>query len=280
MRRRLAIVLAAAVALGLTTPWTTAQAKPHVVTPNYLAVGDSITYGLGVLPSEAFPSRLDAASKQLSLAANLGLPGTTVAGVSGQLLAIPDTSRGAVTRITITVGANDILWDLALRDCLNRPVGQPCASAPAYPGGPILQDAVNLGLASVTASLPIVLADAHEKYPNAKIFVAGYYELFGTRKRTCQLDAVNFITAVDKAWYNSTTLSLNSAIKGAVAQANKAVEGSPVKYVNVASRFNGHGFCDSATRWIIGSENIGAAGHPTARGQKAYADAFHAAGAR
>lgn len=278
MRRRLAIVLAAAVALGLTTPWTTAQAKPHVVTPNYLAVGDSITYGLGVLPSEAFPSRLDAASKRLSLAANLGVPGTTLAGINGQLLTIPVSARSAVTKITLTVGANDVRWVDALLICLNRPVGFPCASQDI--GGATLQNAVDAGLASVSTNLPGLLEFAHEKYPNAKIYVAGYYELFGTRKHTCQLDAVNYITAVDKAWYNTTTLRLNAALKGAVAQANKALDGSPVKYVNVASRFNGHGFCDSATRWIIGSENMGAAGHPTVKGQKAYADAFHAAGVR
>lgn len=279
MRRRLAIVLAAAVALGLTTPWTTAQAKPHVVTPNYLAVGDSITAGAGVLSSEAFPSRLDAASKKLSMVANYGLAGTTLAGVSTQLLKIPEASRSAVTKITLTVGANDVLWVDALLICLNRPVGLPCANQDMGLGV-TLQQAVVLGLAGVSTNLPGLLEFAHEKYPNAKIYVAGYYELFGTRKRTCQLDAVNYITAVDKAWYNTTTLSLNAAIKGAVAQANKAVDGSPVKYVNVASRFNGHGFCDSATRWIIGSEDMSAAGHPTAKGQKAYADAFHAAGAR
>ena len=278
MRRRLAIVLAAAVALGLATPWTAAQAKPLVVTQNYLAVGDSITYGLGVLPSEAFPSRLDAASKRLTLAVNMGAPGATLLEVGQQLATFP-LPREAITRITLTVGANDIHWVAALMACLNQPVGPPCASDDVG-GGVTVQNVVDGGLASVTTNLPTLLVGAHQLYPNAKIYVGGYYELFGSRKQTCQLGGGYFITAVDKAWYNATTLRLNSAIKGAVAKANDMLDHRPVKYVNVASRFNGHGFCDSATRWIIGPEIISAAGHPTAKGQKVYADAFHAAGVR
>ncbi len=282
MRRRLAIVLAAAVALGLATPWTAAQAKPLVVTQNYLAVGDSITAGAGVSSIEAFPSRLDAASKRLALAGNMSVSNATIDGVRAQLTAFPTTFPGAspeaVTKITLTVGANDIQWGEILLFCLDRPLAFPCASQDVG-GGVTFKTHVDARIVAFSAQLPLLLTEAHGQYGNAKIYVAGYYELFGTRKQTCQLGGGHFITAADKAWYNATTLSLNSAIKTAVADANALIGHRAVKYVNVASRFNGHGFCDSATPWIIGPEGA-APGHPTAKGQKAYADAFHAAGAR
>ena len=84
MKRRFGIVLAAAVALGLSLPTAAAQAAPVAVSPNYLAAGDSITTGLGVSSAQAFPSRLDAASRKLTLA-NVATPGAGLAAVGAQL---------------------------------------------------------------------------------------------------------------------------------------------------------------------------------------------------
>ncbi|MFZ1384071.1 MAG: GDSL-type esterase/lipase family protein [Propionicimonas sp.] len=278
MKRRFGIVLAAAVALGLSLPTAAAQAAPVAVSPNYLAAGDSITTGLGVSSAQAFPSRLDAASRKLTLA-NVATPGAGLAAVGAQLALYPG-DKEAVTKITLTVGANDIQWVDILLACLNQPVGSPCAQRVVAPPATTVQNLVDAGFVGLPAGVQTLLAGAHQAYPNARIHVAGYYELFGSHKRTCQLGNGYFITAADKAWYNATILRLNSVLKGAVAATNASVPGSPITYVSVASRFNGHGLCDSATPWVIGSENLGAAGHPTAKGQQAYANALFAAGVR
>ena len=43
--------------------------------------------------------------------------------------------------------------------------------------------------------------------------------------------------------------------------------------------FDGHGFCDSGRRWVIGpQDDLTAVAHPNVKGQRAYAGAFRAKG--
>jgi len=276
MKRLLVAVAAAATALSLgASAMTAAAAPPAPAEDNYLAVGDSITLGLGVDPAtQSFPRLLDARSRRIDLAGD-PLAAPTVAVARSVLLgtAAADPAAAArITRISLTVGANDLQWVELLLACMNVPVGVAC--------GDVLGPLVDARLGMLATDLRDLLVEASLAYPNATIHVGGYYELFGSRKRACVVAGPGgplSISLVNKTWYNLTTRRLNTVIKTAVAAANAA--GAHARFVDVASVFNGHGFCDSARPWVLGPASTAPA-HPTATGQRAYARMFHAKGVR
>lgn len=299
MRRRFVAVAATALALTLTLglPATGAQAKPVIPAPlNYLAVGDSITQGLGVTEAKSYPRLLDAKSRHLNLADNLAVKGGTVTDVGAQLstFAGDEAKITKITKISLTVGANDVGWVQALLACLNLSAPLKCADVVDPSTKMTLQQLVDAGLASLSASLPALLDGAGKMYPHASIYVGSYYELFGSKKKDCVVTPASAgfpgysISRVNKSWYNTTTHRLNATIKAAVKTANAtpAGNGIMVRFVNVAPLFNGHGFCDSAKRWVIAPQDIPTGGsldsvaHPNAKGQRAYARMFWAKGIR
>ncbi|HEY3549363.1 MAG TPA: SGNH/GDSL hydrolase family protein [Propionicimonas sp.] len=296
MRRHFVAFAATAVALTLCfgLPATTAQAKPAIpVPPNYLAVGDSITQGLGVTPAQSYPSLLDAKSRHLKLADNVALEGATVTDVGTQLSTFAG-DKSKVTRISVTVGANDVGWARLLLACINLPAQVKCADIVDPTTHLTLQQLVDAGLVGLSASLPALLDAAGTMYPHASMYVGSYYELFGSKNRACVVTPASTgnpgysISRVNKSWYNTTTRRLNATIKAAVKAANAtpAGNGITVRFVNVAPSFNGHGFCDSAKRWVIAPQDIPTGGsldsvaHPNTKGQRAYARAFWARGIR
>ncbi len=296
MRHRLAAFAAAALALTLCLPATGAEARYVIpVPPNYLAVGDSITQGLGVKPVHSHPSLLDARSRHIKLAGNLAVKGATVADVATQLgsyAAANPAAAAKITKISLTVGANDVGWVQALLSCLNLPAGIRCADLVDPTTKLKVQDLVDAGLGGLAVSLPTLLDATGAMYPNARIYVGSYYELFGSKRKACVVMPAMpgspgySISRVNKAWYNRTTHRLNAAIRAAVNQANSTPVGTAVRFVNVAPLFNGHGFCDSARRWVIGPQDIAtgstldAVAHPNLWGQRAYAAVFAARGVR
>ena len=290
MKRHLTVLAAAALALTLGLPATVAQAKPAIPgPPNYLAAGDSITQGLGVPVAQSYPRLLDARSRRITGAANLAVQGATVADVATQLGTFaagnPEAAAG-ITRISLTVGANDVGWARALLACINLPPGVTCADLVDPATGMTLQQLVDAGLAGLALSLPALLDATGALYPNARIHVGSYYELFGSKKRACVVAPGYSISLVNKTWYNRTTHRLNAAIKAAVLTANSTPVGTQVRFVNVAPSFNGHGFCDSSRRWVIGPQDVPTGGgldavaHPNAKGQRAYFRMFFAKGVR
>ncbi len=280
MPRRLFALITAALTITLSLPIAPAQATPPAPAANYLAVGDSITAGLGVSVDRAYPSLLDAGSRHLRLAADAAVSGATVAGVASQLLAYPAADRPGITRITLTVGANDVGWLAALSACLNLPADTACATQIADPVHHLtLANLVDAGLATLATTLPRLLVQIKALYPNAKIFVAGYYELFGSKRTACTVAPGYSINLVNKTWYNQISRQLNRTIKTSVAAANHDLPGTPAKYVDVSGAFDGHGFCDSGRRWVIGpQDDLTAVAHPNVKGQRAYAGAFRAKG--
>lgn len=296
MSRRLAAFAATALVLTLGLPATGAQGSPlPPAPPNYIAAGDSITQGLGVAPMHSYPSLVDARSRRLTLAANLAVEGATVADVATQLTtyaAADPAAAAGITKISITVGANDVGWVQVLLACLNLPADVNCADLVDPASQLKVQDLVDAGLGGLSLSLPALLDGIGTMYPNARIYVGGYYELFGSRHRECVVVPATSsspgysISLVNKTWYNQTIHRLNVVIRAAVEQANATPTGTPVKFVNVAALFNGHGFCDSARRWVIGPQDLAAGStlaavaHPNADGQRAYARAFAAKGVR
>ncbi|MFZ0529854.1 MAG: SGNH/GDSL hydrolase family protein, partial [Propionicimonas sp.] len=290
MQRRIIAAAAAALTLTLALPALPAQAaKPTPPADNYVAVGDSVAAGFGA--PKAYPELVDTKAKKLHLQGNHAVVGAKVADIATQLGNVPAASRDAVTRLTLTVGANDIGWAETLQFCLEP--GAPVTCAPALAAA---QAKLDLLPGQLAALLIDIKDDTSTTAPpfvdplvfrNAKLYVSGYYELFGSKPRACTLsttdNAVFSISKENKAAYNQLTRKLNTAIKDAVKLANAALPGTPVKYVNVASVMNGHGLCDSARRWVVGPQDVSSASlgyvsHPNAKGQAAIAQRYYANG--
>lgn len=289
MKRLLIFLVALAATLSLTlTGSPTAQARPAHPTPtpavvNYVALGDSYSAGVGNEPydpdsgiclrsSKAYSVLLAVRSHKLNLDFEACDGATTHDLISDQLPAEPKTD---VKTVTVTIGGNDIKTFALLLDCMGLLDGVPgCSEAQ--------KDAVSTALADVLpGSLKLAMDRIHAAYPNARIYVGSYMELFGNRKEDCKVGELNnqsiYVNYADKAWLNTMARKLNATIKEAVHRANKNLRAT---YVNVAHIFNGHGLCDSARPWVghLDATNPKSLLHPTARGQQAYAFMFHAYG--
>jgi acyl-CoA thioesterase-1 len=98
----------AALALLVTIPWRAALAVVTIV-----AFGDSLTAGLGVAASDAFPVKLEAALRAGGVDArvvNAGVSGdTTSAGLARLDWSLPD----GATLVILELGANDMLRGVA-----------------------------------------------------------------------------------------------------------------------------------------------------------------------
>ena len=115
----------AAVCGFLATAQEPAQAQERPV--RIVALGDSLTTGLGLLANQAFPVRLQAALKAKGIAAEIadaGVSGDTAANGLARLdWAVPDQTDGVI----VALGANDMLRGIdpavtrqALDDILRR----------------------------------------------------------------------------------------------------------------------------------------------------------------
>jgi hypothetical protein len=137
-------------------------------------------------------------------------------------------------------------------------------------------------------SIASVLQSIHQLAPNAKVYVAGYPQLFGSNIRTecgvgtLNADGIHVALKLNKsevAWLNSVGTQLNQVIKSA-AVANHAT------FVDVNPKFKSHRFCDTGKSWfnpVTGSHGIKSgvtkfdvgSFHPTPTGQKSgYESAF------
>jgi len=94
----------------LLAPMHCAAAEPRV--PVIVALGDSLTAGLGLPQNQAFPAQLEAALKTSGIAAsvvNAGVSGdTAAAGLKRLDWALPDNASAVI----IELGANDALQGL------------------------------------------------------------------------------------------------------------------------------------------------------------------------
>lgn len=262
------VVLAAVLAFSSSTPAFAAPTTPPTPTINYVALGDSVAAGVGVEPSQAYPALLDAASRRLN-GVNEARSGASARQVAAQIAQFEADHPGKldlVTKVTLTVGANDINLQDLVSSCLQLP---DCSD---------IEQAVDAGLAGLASRLPLTLANIHDKFPNARIYVSGYFELFGNRNKPCALTPEISITAASMSFLNTSARRLNASIASAVAAAR--ANSLPIRFVNVASAFNGHGLCDSARPWVLGFDNLATATHPNRYGQAAYAIRFRGEGVR
>jgi lysophospholipase L1-like esterase len=201
--------------------------------------------------------------------------------------------------VTVTVGGNDLGFSEVLGSCVHSPLlptavpGRPGCAARAdqavtlrtarLAGGP-----TNPAVLPSTVPLAEALTAVARRAPAATIYVTTYPRLFGTSfgddPAGCRVGEVGglplYVTADDVSWIRSKVDGLNAAITAGVQQARAA--GARVRTVDVTTPFTSHNVCSSGERWINGlvvtpqGELSPASFHPTARGQRAYADAVAA----
>jgi acyl-CoA thioesterase-1 len=110
VQRLLAAALIAALCLVAPLPAAAAAAGERPV--RIVALGDSLTAGLGLPANEAFPARLEAALKAKGIAAtvaNAGVSGDTASGGLGRLSwSVPEGTDAVI----LELGANDALRGL------------------------------------------------------------------------------------------------------------------------------------------------------------------------
>jgi lysophospholipase L1-like esterase len=202
--------------------------------------------------------------------------------------------------VTLTIGGNDIGFSEVLGSCVHSPLapelvpGRPgCATradqavtlrTARLAGGP-----VNPAVLPGTVPLGEVITAIARRSPAATIHVTTYPRLFGTTFaddpagcRVGQLGAAPlYVTAADVTWIRAKVDGLNAAITSTVEQARAA--GVRVRTVDVTTPFTSHNVCGSGEPWVNGlvvtpeGRLSPASFHPTARGQRAYADAVAAA---
>ncbi len=137
------------------------------------------------------------------------------------------------------------------------------------------------GGVSIHSILSLLLA-IHQDAPSARIFVAGYPQLFGSFKGECGVGTLHLlpspvsaavkITADDAQFLNSVASRLDNAISNAVATA-RVIAGANVTFVDPNGNFSGHRLCEGSSSWIKpfeGSEFSIDPGsfHPTIDGQQ------------
>ena len=274
MRRMMGGLFALALSVaGIVGGATPAQAvapqvvTKHVVTVNrYAALGDSFAAGYGL------PSKSDTAS-QLCARSNLAYPEllngfrklknldfVACSGATTKNLWISQLGAlNASTRtVTLTIGGNDA--GFSQLGCLQTGCDFDQLSAEVQ--------AALAALAGVTesdtvVSIPQILATISTRAPQAKIFITGYPELFGTSSRIYGTKLACPVGVPDRSVVNGLAAQLNTVIEGSAAAARAA--GVNVTYVGVAGAFDGHGLCDSRAPFVT------TALHPNAAGQATFA---------
>lgn len=255
-RRTLSLTLSvAASAVALTA----ASALPATAAPNdvvYDALGDSYAAGLGVDPSQAYPSVLDGRMK-IALDDFAAVSGATVGSMlADQLIALDiDTDL-----VTVSIGGNDIPWTAVVLAC-------------AATDDANCQEWLGRASAGIAGVLPSALDQAYTSVrvaaPEAHVAVTGYPRLFSPEYGD-YTGVVNFppfglvpfeVTVAEQEAMNA----LADALNGVIAD-RAAAHG--FQFVDVTSRFAGHGV-NSPDNWIGTMDSAGPL-HPTVDGQHAY----------
>ncbi|QUQ71061.1 SGNH/GDSL hydrolase family protein [Kutzneria sp. CA-103260] len=222
--------LAVAVAAALSTT-AVAHAAPAAV--NYAAVGDSYASGVGTQSSydnscdrssKGYPS-LWAAAHSVSAFTNVACSGAKTGDVINSQVG---SLSSANTMVTVTIGGNDAGFSSVMESCI---VG----------GDSGCNTAVNNAKNYVNTTLPGLLDNAYNAIsshaPNATVYVVGYphfYQLGGS----CSVG----LSDTARGYINSGADTLDSAISAAAGRHG-------FQFVDVRSRFDGHGIC-SSTWWL------------------------------
>lgn len=210
----------------------------------------------------------------------------------------------ATADVSLTIGGNDLGFFDVSTACVQTLLtsGYGCSRRPGLSSTLSRRLAALAGLRGVpdpdgVAITPVatVLTDISRRSPDARIYLAGYPELFGHRREdfardssapsgsACKLNPLlrARIDYADAQWFNSYARRLNAVLRQAVEQAQR--EGVRVSYVPVPA-FAGHGLCDQGEAWIrpvlVGITGVKLESlHPSSTGQaQGYAPALRRAG--
>lgn len=264
-------VLAGLVVLGSSGGTAAAAADNRIKT--YVALGDSVAAGLGLVPGFGAPAedQLCGRSSQAyaaTVAAGLRtlsnkIPRVTNAACSGAVvnhLVVPQTvgsasvqpqldtafAAGVPDLMTLTAGANDVQWANFIGLCLASTCGTQANTDTA--------DALLAGLrTNLRSNFTAVQERSHGQPP--QVIVTGYYHPLSERCINGNL------TAAEVAWLNLQTDKLNMVIQETSREFN-FTKFAPVD-------FTGHDIC-SADPWMQrpGVPGEPAPFHPTAKGQE------------
>lgn len=276
-----AVALLAAACTTSTPPDDTATNAPpsEPRTERYVALGDSYTSAPGTgRPVGTPPGCARSHNNYPRLVADeLGIAEFTDASCSGattrDLTTAQRTSDGTnppqldavgpgTTLVTLGIGGNDVGFvQLAARCAGSGSAATPCVS------GEDLAEAIE----DTADRVGTVLREIRERAPNARVVVVGYPTVLPPDPATCRPElpyAPAELTAL-----RESLLRLNEVL------AEQAAE-HDATYADTASGSRGHGICAGpGSRWIEGlrSETGAAPLHPTARGERAMAEAVLAA---
>ena len=252
MQRRSLALLAAMImgasALAVAAPASAARSDGAT----YVALGDSEAAGTGNLPyvdSDCLRSRR-AYPEQLGDMLGTGVASSACAGASTQdVIATQLGDLGLDTRlVTITAGVNNVDWLTVLAECSAGGDAVRCAEAQA--------DAL-AAIAALPADIVEMLAAVRTAAPNAQIVVGTYPLLFGDLvSGECRVGAIRgtqiVFSAADTQFVNAGLEAVNAAIIGGLLAYVQATGDEGVSYVDIAAGFDGHGLCDTGSRWISG----------------------------
>nr|NLI49166.1 SGNH/GDSL hydrolase family protein [Propionibacterium sp.] len=272
MKRRAAAILTAILSLfaafAAGTPAAAAPGKAQGPKPyQIVSLGDSFAAGSTLDPayvididcdrsSLAYPTKLIGKFTQ-GPRVNRACTGDGIGDLTAQLAGV-DLSKAKI--IKLTIGGNDVGFG-AITSCLAQAIatGTPAAGCVG------LFD--QAALSNLPANLAGTLASIRTLAPQAKIFVSGYPLVLGTGTNPVCGQQEQLVASL-----NYANGLLNDAIAGGVGAARTYYVDAT--YVDVVPAFAGQGYCAAnpiTEQYLLINQYL----HPTADGQRAYANTFN-----
>ncbi|MFG1674946.1 SGNH/GDSL hydrolase family protein [Micromonospora sp. NPDC049282] len=249
MSRRVRTALAAVLAAVLGAVLLPGAARAATV--NYVALGDSYSFGVGAGPYDLSTCLRSQKSYAPLWAAAHAVAGFRFPACGGAVTAdVLNSQVGQLsantTLVTITIGGNDAGFADVMTSC-------------RFGSTSSCENAVAGAKAFATATLPgrldATYAAIRERAPNARLVVLGYPRLFETG--SCGLLAMSS--------YKRTILNQAADVLNGVTAGRAGAAGAT--FVDARPYFTGHGVC-AAEPWIRDVSGVIEAYHPNANGYR------------
>jgi len=251
-RRLTRLATTAAALLTATAAVALAASPADAAGPNYVALGDSYSSGVGTTSSylnscdqstSAYPYLYAQAAGASSFSFEACTGATTSDVINSQL----GTLSSSTTLVSITIGGNDVGFSTIMEDCILEG-DSGCTSA--------VNGAENAVNTTLGASLDTTYSDIRAKAPNAKVVVLGYPMFYDLSQSSGCIG----LDGTKRSKIDEGDALLNSRIKTEVAKYSNFV------FEDVTPYFSGHELCDS-TEWLHSlTWPISSSYHPTAAG--------------
>jgi lysophospholipase L1-like esterase len=250
MKRGRAIGLAVLCA-GVLAPAAAASAAPQ-----YVALGDSYSSGVGsrVFYEESGECDRSPDAYGPRIASKLGYTLSFQACSGAKTTEVDEKQLGTLSSstslVTITIGGNDAGFSNVIINC----------ALYYFTCGEAISEADEFIAKKLPGLLETTYKDIRAKATTAQVIVLGYPKLFTKEGKTCN---VNFLTSGNEKKMNESAEKLDAAIK-ARAEAMKFT------FVNPTSAFESHEVCASE-EWLNGqSDPLSESYHPNTKGQEEF----------